>query len=454
MAIKFYNTLHRKKEVFKSIKNKKVGMYTCGPTVYDFPHIGNFRAYIFGDIVKRYLDFRGYKVKNIMNITDIDDKTIKKSIEQGKKLNEITEFYTNEFYKDCDDLNILKADKYTKATSYIGEMVKMINILLKKGYAYKADDGSIYFDIHKFKGYGKLSNLKIKDLKTNAKGRLSNKDEYEKSDVRDFALWKAYDKEDGDVYFESPFGLGRPGWHIECSAMSTYELGNNFDIHTGGVDNIFPHHENEIAQSKCSTGGDFAKYFMHNEHLLVNGKKMSKSLGNFYTLRDLIEKGIDPIAFRYFIYGSHYRSKINFTLDALSGADNALKKLRDFYQNIPTVLNIKKINKNYIDKFTKVMDDDLNTPKALAIVWNLVKDKKINDESKKATLYHIDKVLGFDLDKKMDEIIPEEIKNIAEERELARKNKDWVKSDTLREEILSLGYEIKDTPNGYKINKK
>ncbi|ETB63763.1 TPA: cysteine--tRNA ligase [Candidatus Nomurabacteria bacterium] len=454
MAIKFYNTLHRKKEVFKSIKNKKVGLYTCGPTVYDLPHIGNFRAYIFSDLVKRYLLWKGYDVKHIMNITDIDDKTIKKSIEQNKKLKDITEFYITEFYKDCNSLNILKADKYTKATSYIEEMIKMINNLMKKGYAYKVDGGSIYFDIHKFKDYGKLSNFKLKDLKTNAKGRLNNKDEYGKDDVRDFALWKSYDKEDGEIYFESPFGRGRPGWHIECSAMSTYELGKNFDIHTGGVDNIFPHHENEIAQSKCGTGGDFVKYWMHNEHLLVDGKKMSKSLGNFYTLRDLNEKDIDPIAFRYFIYGSHYRNKINFTLNALSGAENALKKLREFYQNLPVVLNTKKINKSYADKFTKVMDDDLNTSKALAVVWNLVKDKKINDSSKKATLFYFDKVLGFDLDKKVDEIIPEEIKKIAEERELARKNKDWSKSDNLREEIASLGYEIKDTQDGYKINKK
>ncbi|MBP6931102.1 MAG: cysteine--tRNA ligase, partial [Candidatus Pacebacteria bacterium] len=295
MPLKLKNTLTKTEEVFEPINKDSVSLYTCGPTVYNYPHIGNYRAYIFGDILKRTLSYLGYNVKHIMNITDIDDKTIRDSIAEGKTLAEFTEFYTQEFYKDIEAIHIVRAEKYTKATDYIDEMVKMIETLIEKGFAYKGDDGSVYFDIAKDTEYGKLSHFTLSDLKENAKGRMSA-DEYDKENAQDFALWKAWDENDGEVFWETSLGKGRPGWHIECSAMSIAELGDHIDIHTGGVDNMFPHHENEIAQSECATGHQFVKYWMHNEHLMVDGKKMSKSAGNFYTLRDIEKLGITPMA--------------------------------------------------------------------------------------------------------------------------------------------------------------
>lgn len=450
MALKIYNTLSREEEIFKPLNGTSVGLYTCGPTVYDYPHVGNYRAYIFCDVLKRYLTYSGYNVNHIMNITNIDDKTIKNSILQNKKLKDITEFYTDAFFQDCNSLNIIPATKYTKATDYINEMVKIIEILLEKGFAYKTDGNSIYFDIKKFKQYGNLSNFKLEDLKENAKGRLSN-DEYEKENAQDFSLWKAYEDSDGENYWDTSIGKGRPGWHIECSAMSMKELGESFDIHTGGVDNIFPHHENEIAQSECATGKTFVKYWMHNEHLMVDGKKMSKSLGNFYTLRDLINKDIKPLAFRYFVYSGHYRTKINLTIDGIMGSQISLLKIQNIYKNLGNERG--EINKDYSIQFRNCMDDDLNTPKALAIMWNLVKDSNISNKDKKATLLDFDKVLGFGLDQIKEDTIPEEVKILGEERKLSRENKDWSKSDELRNKIEELGYEIKDTENGQIIFK-
>ena len=461
MALKLYNTLSREKEIFTPIDPKEVHIYTCGPTVYNYPHIGNYRAYVFGDILKRYLKYAGYNVKHIMNITDIDDKTIRDSIAQHKSLKEFTEFYTEGFYKDRDNLNIVPADLYTKATDYIPEMVEIIEKLLEKGFAYKGEDGSIYFDIKKDKEYGKLSHFKLEDLKDNAQGRLK-KDEYEKENAHDFALWKIWDKEDGDVYWDADFskGLpreseallrGRPGWHIECSAMSIKNLGESFDIHTGGVDNIFPHHENEIAQSECATGKQFVKYWLHNEHLMVDGKKMSKSAGNFYTLRDLIEKGVNPLAFRYWLYTGHYRTKVNFTLEALEGSQTALLKLFEGYKALGDDIGVA--NLDYVAKLKESMNDDLNTPQAIALVWELIKDSNISNADKKATLLDFDRVLGLDLEKIKEDSIPDEVLAIAEEREQARKNKDFQKSDELRTKINSLGYEVKDNTGGFKISK-
>ncbi|MEM7819165.1 MAG: cysteine--tRNA ligase, partial [Candidatus Aenigmatarchaeota archaeon] len=291
MVLKLFNTLTRKKEVFKPIKKNEVRMYTCGPTVYDFAHIGNFRTYVWQDILKRWLLFKGFKVKHVMNLTDIDDKTIKGAREQGISLREFTEKYIKAFFEDSKTLNLLPADVYPRATEHIREIVELIKILIEKGYAYKGEDGSIYYDISKFKDYGKLSKLKIKELKAGARVKS---DSYTKEEAYDFALWKAWDPEDGEVFFETEIGKGRPGWHIECSAMSMKYLGETFDIHTGGVDLIFPHHENEIAQSEAATGKKFVNYWLHAEHLIVEGRKMSKSLGNFYTLRDLLAKGYDP----------------------------------------------------------------------------------------------------------------------------------------------------------------
>lgn len=451
MDLNIFNTLARKKELFEPIKNNSVSLYTCGPTVYNFPHIGNYRAYIFADILKRYLIYKGFKVSHVMNITDVDDKTIRDSIKEGKSLKDFTEFYTKGFFEDRDALNILPADKYTKATDYIDSMVGMISTLLDKGFAYKADDGSVYFNIRKYSGYGKLSHFVLSDLKENADGRLKN-DEYEKENVEDFALWKAWVEEDGDVFWETDLGKGRPGWHIECSAMSIKELGESIDIHTGGIDLIFPHHENEIAQSECATGKLFAKYFMHNEHLMVDGKKMAKSAGNFYTLRDLEEKGFSPLSFRLSMYGAHYRSKLNFTLDSLEASTNALEKLYTAFKNIIDK-DGGRVDIGYKERLIEYMNDDLDTPKALALLWELVHNTNLKDEDKKATLLDFDKIFGLGLSNIKEDIIPSEVINLAKEREVARKNSDWARSDELRDKIKSIGFDIKDSNDGYKISK-
>ena len=293
--MKFYNTINRKKEDFKPIKNGEVKLYTCGPTVYNYAHIGNFRAYIFEDLLRRSLEFSGYNVYQVMNITDIDDKTIRRSIEDKVSLNDLTDKYTDAFFEDLDKLNILKAHEYPRATKFVKEIIEMIETLEKKGYAYKVDDGSVFFRVSKFSEYGRLANLNPDEMKVG--GRVDN-DEYEKEEIRDFALWKGYKQEDGPVSWDSPWGKGRPGWHIECSVMSTHYLGSSFDIHCGGVDNIFPHHENEIAQSRCALDDKFVNYWLHNEHLLVDSQKMSKSLGNFFTIRDILDKGYKPEALR------------------------------------------------------------------------------------------------------------------------------------------------------------
>lgn len=458
MALVLLNTLKKEKEIFVPIKDGFVGIYSCGPTVYNKIHIGNWRAFIFSDLLRRYLIYRGFEVNHIMNITDVDDKTIKTSKEKGQSLKEFTEHYTSLFFSERDLLNILPATKYTKATDYIKEMLEIIKELMDKGFAYKAKDGSVYFDIRKFSEYGQLSNFKLTDLKENADNRLA-KDEYDKENAEDFALWKKWTKDDGDVFWdpEDILGLkteiekGRPGWHIECSAMSTKNLGLSFDIHTGGVDLIFPHHENEIAQSKCSLGGDFARYFVHNEHLLVDGQKMSKSLGNFYILEDLIKMGIDPIAFRMWLYGSNYTTRVNFTLEAVRSSNTALLRLREVVKSLGK--EIGSVNEMYKNKFIEALDNNLESPKALSILWDLVKDKDINDQDKLATILDFDKVFGFGLDKIKEENIPQEIIKIAEERKIARDSKDWAKSDELRNKIKNFGYEIKDTGDGYKITK-
>jgi len=458
MSLVIFNTLSRKKEIFEPIKQGHVGLYTCGPTVYNHLHIGNWRAYIFADLLKRYLKYSGYNVKHVMNITDVEDKIIREVKAQNRNLKELTEFYTKEFFKDRDALHVEPADIITKATDYIKEMVLLIQKLVEKGFAYKTSDGSIYFDIHKDPEYGKLSHFKLSDLKENAEGRLK-KDEYEKENAQDFALWKAWADEDGEIFWdpkvllgqETDLEKGRPGWHIECSAMSMKNLGESFDIHTGGVDNIFPHHENEIAQSECATGKSFAKYFMHNEHLLVDGQKMAKSAGNFYTLEDLIKKGIDPIAFRLWLYTSNYSTRTNFTMEAVTGSQTALLRLKEAFLALGS--DVGTVNTDYKARFMKYLDNNLDSPKALALVWELLKDTSLSNTDKKATILDFDKVLGFGLDKLKEEIIPDEIQKLVAEREIARQEKDWAKSDELRVKINSLGYEIKDTDSGSKVSK-
>ena len=445
MALKLYNSLSRSIQEFKPINPSKVGLYTCGPTVYNYPHIGNYRAYLFADTLKRTLLYLGYEVNHIMNITDIDDKTIRDSQKEGKTLKEFTEFYTEEFFKDRDMLNILPPAKYTKATEYINEMVNIIEKLLENGHAYKSDDGSVYFNIAKDSEYGKLAHLDMSELKNNASGRIKS-DEYDKENIQDFALWKAWDETDGDVFWETSLGKGRPGWHIECSAMSMSNLGNHFDIHTGGRDNMFPHHENEIAQSECATGEKFVDFWLHNEWLLVDGKKMAKSAGNFYTLRDVIEKGFSPIVFRYLSLQTHYRTPLNFTWESMKAAQSGLAGLQGFYMMLGKEIGVA--SKNYLDKFNDAISNDLNTSQALSVLSELKHDVNISNDVKKATILNFDKVLGLNFSNLDNIEIPNEIKQKVEARNSARANKDFSTSDKIRDELISSGFEVFDTNEG------
>jgi len=445
--VNLYNTLTREKEEFKPIDENKVRMYTCGPTVYNYPHIGNYRAYIFADILKRVLTYSDYEVKHIMNLTDVDDKTIHNSQKEKKTLKEFTEFYTEEFFKDIKSLNILPPTKFTKATDYVDEMVQIIKKLLENRLAYRSDDGSIYFDIKKFPNYGKLSGIVLDKQKENASGRIAS-DEYDKENAQDFALWKAWDEKDGEVFWDTEFGRGRPGWHIECSAMSINNLGEGLDIHTGGIDLIFPHHENEIAQSEGATSKQFVKYWIHNEWLLVDGKKMAKSANNFYTLKDITNRGINPVAYRFWLLMANYRTRVNFVWEALEGAETALKRLYRLYLALGEQLG--GIHEVYKDKFIEYVNDDLNTPQALALFWDVIKDGNMSDADKKATILDFDKVLGLGFAnlKETDMIeMPEEVLQLVKEREQARKEKDFKKSDELRAQINSLGYKVYDKTN-------
>lgn len=447
--LKLLNTLTKKEEVFKPIKEGHVGLYSCGPTVYNYPHIGNYRAFIFADILKRYFKYLRYDVMHVMNITDVDDKTIRDSVAQGESLLDFTEYYTAEFNRELKELNIEAPTKQPKATDHIKEMVSMTQKLLEEGFAYKGEDGSIYFDIKKFKTYGKLSGLNLEKIHQNSQSRIK-KDEYDKENAEDFALWKAYDDADGDVYWDTPLGRGRPGWHIECSAMSTKYLGEHFDIHTGGVDLTFPHHENEIAQSECASGHKFVNYWLHNEHLLIDGKKMSKSLKNDYRLKDLKEKGFSPIDYRYWLLGASYKTIVNFTWEGLESSKTALKKLKSFYLSIPET---GVISHSYKEQFQEAMNDNLGTSEALALVWKLTKDEKVKDADKKVTLLDFDTVFGLGMKSWKKDEIPEEVKRLAEERKKAKDKKNFETSDKIRKVIRDLGYEIKDTAEGTEIFK-
>lgn len=454
--MKIYNTLTRKIEEFKPIKKGQVGMYTCGLTVYDFGHIGNFRSFMFVDLLKRYLKWKGFKVMHIMNITDVDDKTIKKSQEQKKSLKEFTEEYTKYFLEDMKVLNIEMPNKIPKATEHIKEMVEIIERLLEKKIAYKAEDGSIYYNLKKDKEYGKLAHLDKEGLKAGARVRS---DEYDKENVNDFVLWKSYVPEDGDVFWDTKIGKGRPGWHIECSAMSTKYLGKTFDIHTGGVDLVFPHHENEIAQSEGAFGTKFVKYWLHCEHLVVEGRKMAKSLKNFYTLRDLQE--YSSRAIRYLLMSTHYRQQLNFTKEGLVASKQAVERIEHFIEKIQSnkgqdSVDVEKVKK----EFERALDDDLNISKALGTIFEFIREtnklqlKKESAEKVLKLFDDLDKILGLNLLKKeKEEKIPSEILKLTKEREQARKNKDWKKSDELRNKVQAAGYTIEDTEKGYKIKK-
>ncbi len=437
-----------------------------GHAVYDYPHIGNYRAYIVSDMLKRYLRYSRFKVRHVMNITDVDDKTIKGAKKQKTTLKKFTRKYENAFFEDLKTLNILPADKFPRATQHIKEMVDLIKKLLKKGIAYKADDGSIYYDVGKFKNYGKLANIDLKKLKTGASGRISA-DEYSKEDVHDFALWKAYSKEDGDVYWDTELGKGRPGWHIECSAMSMKYLGETFDIHCGGIDLIFPHHQNEIAQSEGSTGKRFVKHWVHNEWLLVEGQKMSKSLKNFYTLRNVLEKEYSSEAIRYLLLATHYRQQLNFTFKGLDAAKNAVDRLQELVRKLKDVkgkqtgedvsLLISKAKKD----FNNAMDDDLNISEALAVVFDFVKDmnklmeteiSKLDAENTIELLEDFNEVLGV-IDFSEENSITKAQLQLIEKREKLRNENKFKEADKIRDELKQAGILLDDTPEGVKVKK-
>lgn len=470
MQLELFNTETRKKEKILPSQGETIRIYTCGPTVYNYAHIGNFRTYIFEDLLRRTLEFFGYRVHQVMNITDIDDKTIKGALQEGTSLEAFTQKYTEAFFADLAALHIQKAQNYPKATAYIPEMIQMIEELIKKGHAYKAQDGSVYFSIHSFPRYGRLSHLTPDSLKVGASDRI-HQDEYDKDAASDFVLWKAYDPQrDGMIFWQSPFGKGRPGWHIECSTMARALLGDQIDIHCGGVDNMFPHHENEIAQSECCSGVVFALHWAHAEHLLVEGKKMSKSLGNFYTLRDLISAGYTGEEVRYLLLSGHYRTQLNFTFDGLKAARASLERIRDLLyrletctEDLPEPKTIEESITECRNEFSKAIADDMNMPQALSAVFEMVRTtnsaidrhqigpsgaKKIH-----ALFEDLDRVLGCLPLQKID-TIPPMITEALQRRELARKEKNWAVADEMRALIQKSGYTIEDGPHGPRVKRQ
>mgnify|MGYP004627484241 CR=1 FL=1 len=468
--IKFYNSLTRQKEEFKPMNDKEVGMYSCGPTVYNYAHIGNFRAYIFSDLVRRVLEDYGYDVKLVMNLTDVDDKTIRNSKENNISLNEYTKKYKEAFFEDIKTLRIKPATVNPSATEHIKEMIDIIKLLEKNGHTYEAD-GSIYFKISTFPEYGELANLDKQELKEGASGRVSS-DEYDKENASDFVLWKAYTEEDGDVYWDSPFGKGRPGWHIECSAMSCKYLGKHFDIHTGGVDNKFPHHENEIAQNEAAFNEKFVNYWLHCEHLIVDGEKMSKSKGNFYTLRDLLNKGLSPEAIRYSLMNSHYRKQLNFTIEGINQSQSAIDRVNDLIFRLKDVVKtdaddsavmkeLEEANKNFFESIY----DDLNVSEALGVFFSFIKSinisfDSINVSSRDVIIKFIERVnniincFNMNGEKEIESEDEEKINKLIEKRTLAKKEKNYKRADEIRDELNSMGIEIMDTPNGVKWKRK
>lgn len=439
MVLRLHNTLTRSLE---PIETHAVRMYHCGPTVYDFAHIGNLRSFIVNDILRRALEYTGHEVKQVMNITDIDDKMIMRAKEQGVSIHTLGREYENFLLADFKSLNILTPHKMPHATDHIGGMVVMIEKLLREGFAYIASDG-VYFEVAKSKDYGTLAHL---DLDAETESRVEGAKD--KKSPRDFALWKFETAEDAGTAYDASFGRGRPGWHIECSEMSRDALGETIDIHTGGVDLIFPHHTNEIAQSEAFNGKQFVKTWIHTEFVMIDGQKMSKSLGNHTTLKTVTEHGYSPLAFRYFVLGAHYRSKLNFTYEALEGAENALRKLSTHIGD-----EVGNVNVDYKKRFEEFLADDLDTPRALALAWEVTKDAGLSPADKTATLLDFDLVFGLGLAIKKYEAIPENINVLVATREEARKNKDWAKSDEIRDEINSLGYDISDTDKGQEIRK-
>jgi len=481
MGLQIYNTLTRQVEPFVPLDpaGKRVGMYCCGPTVYDYAHIGNWRTFVFADLVRRYLEFLGYEVKHVMNITDVEDKIIRRVHETGMTLKEYTGKYEAAFFEDFSTLNCKRPHYTPRATEHIPDIIAHIQKLIEKGVAYQASDGSVYFSIRRYQelggSYGRLVKLDPGNEKFESRIRA---DEYAKESAADFALWKAYDPEDGEIYWDSPWGRGRPGWHIECSVMSSKWLGPSFDLHLGGEDLIFPHHENEIAQSEALRlqdgrlpGPGFVKYWLHGAHLLVDGQKMSKSLGNFYTLRDLVAKGFTGREVRFALLGAHYRESLNFTVQGLQAARNALQRLDEVLDKLQVVLSgykcsvpeepVSGCGRELVTRFKEAMDDDLNISKAWAGVFEWVRE--INrmhamgrlDPTEAANAMAgwkcVNAVLG--LPEAHSAEAPPEVLDLIQQRESARKARDFARADQIREQLRTMGWWVEDTPKGPRLKK-
>ncbi len=482
MAIRFYNTLSRTKEPFEPLNPPEVGIYTCGPTVYNYAHIGNFRAYVAQDLLKRHLKYRGFQVTHVMNLTDVEDKIIRTCRETGEARKDLTDRFTQAFFEDLDTLGIERADHCPAATDHIQDMVELIKKLRDKGHTYE-QDGSIYFRLSTCPDYGRLSGFDIAQLRAGASGRV-DADEYDSEDARDFVLWKAYAEDDGDIYWDTELGKGRPGWHIECSVMSMKYLGETFDIHCGGEDLIFPHHENEIAQSTCATGKPFVRYWVHNAYLIVEGRKMSKSLGNFFTLRDLLEKGYEPLPIRWVLLATHYRMPNNFAFDALEAAKESLRRIRDFRLRLKDLYETSRMAQpppvaGYLKDvqgagsgaeeisacemaFAEALDDDLNISAALAAAFDFIRDtNKLIDhntlgaqgaQQAEALLDRLNAVTGL-FPSLADEAVPQSVLDLVQERQQARRDKDFPRADAIRDQLAQDGWIIEDSPDGPRIKR-
>ena len=461
--LRLYNSLGRRLENFVPILDGEVRMYTCGPTVWNYAHVGNFRTFTFEDVLRRYLVFKGFRVIQVKNLTDVEDRIIRGIKETGMSLKDLTNFYSAAFMRDIEALNFQKADYYPRATEHIAEMLSMINSLLKSGHAYRAEDGSIYYSIRTFANYGALSGVKPAELK---EGARVSADHYEKMGAHDFALWKAWDPDDGEVFWETEFGKGRPGWHIECSAMAIKYLGESFDIHTGGKDLRFPHHENEIAQSEAVTGKKFARYWLHAEFLNVQGEKMAKSQGNFVTLRELLDEGLNPRAIRLFLLSAHYRDELNLTDESLEQASRNISRLDELVSRLQSANPGSgvspdpgvELSRSFLREFEAAMDEDLNVPMALASLFNfqrttnsIIDSGKLTHEGRAATmdaLRKVDSVIGV-MKFEGDQLSPE-LAALVEQRDSARKAGDFKRADELREELKRRGIVLQDTPTGTK----
>lgn len=443
--LKLYNTLSRKKEIFKPIINGKVGIYTCGPTVYWFAHVGNMRAYIFSDVLRRILEYDGFKVKHVINVTDVGhltsdadeggDKVEEAAKKAGKTAKEISHFYFDAFHEDFKKLNLLEPFKWSWATEHIEEQVAMIKVLEKKGFTYETTDG-VYFDTSKFEDYGKLSRKKIEGLEGGRRVDLR-----EKKNKTDFALWKFSRDEKRQQEWDSPWGVGFPGWHIECSAMNSKYLGKTFDIHTGGEDHVPIHHENEIAQSTCANGVAPVNYWMHGAFLEIKGGKMSKSVGGIKTIGELEKEGIDALAYRYFTFTAHYRKPLTWSDEAIGSAVSSYKRLKNICSSLK---DDRKVNKKYLTEFGKRIDDDLDMPGAMAVLWKLVRDEKAT--GKVGTIKEMEKVFGLGLLEKEEVKVPKKVEELRDEMDKAREEKNYENSDNLRNEIEKEGFKVKSTP--------